>query len=85
MLIRVDVIDKAIKSLKSKSLNSRIILTSARGKRYTQKDARRLAKYKNVIIVCGHYEGFDDRVSGLVDEEISIGDYVLSGGRSRLW
>ena len=80
MLIRVDVVDKAIKSLKSKNLKSKIILTSARGKRYTQKDARRLAKYENLIIICGHYEGFDERVSDLVDEEISIGDYVLTGG-----
>jgi tRNA (guanine37-N1)-methyltransferase len=80
MLIRVDVVDKAIKSLKSKDLNSRIILTSARGIRYTQKDAKRLAKYDNILIICGHYEGFDERVSDLVDEEISIGDYVLTGG-----
>jgi len=84
MLIRVDVVDKAIKEISNNqfpiSKNSRIILTSARGKRYTQKDAGRLAKYDNVIIICGHYEGFDERVSGLVDEEISIGDYVLTGG-----
>lgn len=80
MLIRVDVIDKAIKKLKSKNLNSKVILMSARGKRFTQKDARRLAKYDNVVIICGHYEGFDARVSELVDEEISIGDYVLTGG-----
>ena len=78
MLIRVDVVDKALKEIKR--VGARIILTSARGKRYTQKDAKRLAKYDNVIIICGHYEGFDERVSGLVDEEISIGDYVLTGG-----
>lgn len=84
MLIRVDVIDRAIKSIKSENLKPkakpRIILTSARGKRFTQADARRLAKEKDLIIICGHYEGFDERVSALVDEEISIGDYVLSGG-----
>ncbi len=80
MLIRVDVIDKAIKSLKSKNLNSKVILTSARGKRFEQADVRRLSKENNIIIICGHYEGFDERVSDLVDEEISIGDYVLSGG-----
>jgi tRNA (guanine37-N1)-methyltransferase len=80
MLIRVDVIDKALKSLKPKSLKPRVILTSAKGKRYTQEDAKRLANYDNLIIVCGHYEGFDERVSDLVDEEISIGDYVLTGG-----
>jgi tRNA (guanine37-N1)-methyltransferase len=78
MLIRVDVIDKAIKKVKKE--NQRIILTSARGKRFTQQDAQRLSKYENLVFVCGHYEGFDERVSKLVDEEISIGDYVLTGG-----
>jgi len=80
MLIRVDVVDKAIKSLKSKNQKSKIILTSARGRRFEQKDAKRLAKEENIVIICGHYEGFDERVSNLVDEEISIGDYVLTGG-----
>lgn len=85
MLIRVDVIDKAIKKITNDQLlmtNSkpRIILTSARGKRFEQKDAQRLAKEENIIIICGHYEGFDERISDLVDEEISIGDYVLTGG-----
>ena len=90
MLIRVDVIDKAIKTLcpptadisleKGDLKRPKIILMSARGKRFEEADARRLAKEKNLIIICGHYEGFDQRVSKLVDEEISIGDYVLSGG-----
>ena len=84
MLIRVDVIDKAIKEIKEKSkaekLKPKILLMSARGKRFEEADAQRLAKEKNIIIICGHYEGFDERVSELVDEEISIGDYVLSGG-----
>lgn len=85
MLIRVDVIAKAIREItKLQTSNfkqiTRIILTSARGKRFTQQDAERLGKYENVIIVCGHYEGFDARVSELVDEEISIGDYILTGG-----
>jgi tRNA (guanine37-N1)-methyltransferase len=99
MLIRVDVIDKAIKDItnfqktnlqfpnKSQITNNnlqkektRIILTSARGKKFTQRDAERLGKYENLIIICGHYEGFDERINSLVDEEISIGDYVLTGG-----
>ena len=94
MLIRVDVVDRAIKEIKSKPLSPpkaghlpltgetvpRIILTSARGKRFTQKDALRLSKEKNITIICGRYEGFDERISKLVDEEISIGDYVLTGG-----
>jgi len=84
MLIRVDVIDKALKQIletRDKKLKKpRIILTSARGKRFEQKDAQGLAKEESIIIICGHYEGFDERVSSLVDEEISIGDYVLTGG-----
>ena len=88
MLIRVDVVDKAIKtlcpyrdiSLEKGDLKPRIILTSAKGKGFTQKDAYRLSKEKNIIIICGRYEGFDERSSKLVDEEISIGDYVLTGG-----
>lgn len=78
MLIRVDVIDKALKDIKEE--NSHVILTSARGKRFTQEDAERLSKKEKIIIICGHYEGFDERISSLVDEEISIGDYVLTGG-----
>lgn len=78
MLIRVDVIANALKHIRQD--DSRIILMSARGKRYSQADAKRLSSYKNLIIVCGHYEGFDERVGKLVDEEISIGDFVLTGG-----
>lgn len=50
------------------------------GKRFTQRDAERLAKYDRLILLCGRYEGFDARVDKLVDEKISIGDYVLAGG-----
>jgi len=65
----------------SKPNFSRVILFSAKGKRYTQADARRLAKYKNLVLICGRYEGVDERVAKyLADEEISIGDYVLTGG-----
>jgi len=70
---------------KSKISNSkqktRTILFSAKGKKYTQADAKRLAKYDNLILICGRYEGVDERVAKYVaDEEISIGDYVLTGG-----
>lgn len=61
--------------------NQRIIMLSASGERFTQKKAIELSKYDNIILLCGHYEGFDQRVHDhLVDEEISIGDYVLTGG-----
>lgn len=59
----------------------RIILFSAKGKKYTQKDAKRLLKYDNLILICGRYEGVDERVAEhIADEEISIGDFVLTGG-----
>ena len=58
-----------------------MILTSAAGKPFSQIHAKRLTKAKNLIIICGHYEGIDQRVCDhLVDEEISVGDYVLTGG-----
>jgi len=60
---------------------SRIILFSAKGKKYTQADAQRLAQYDNLIMICGRYEGVDERVAqNIVDEEFSIGEYVLTGG-----
>lgn len=81
MVMRVDIIDKAITSLKSQASNPKIILLDAGGEKLTQKKAVQLSKEKNLIIICGHYEGVDHRVhEHLVDEVISIGDYVLSGG-----
>ena len=72
---------KKSKSKLQKPKKTRIILFSAKGKKYTQKDAKRLAKFENLILICGRYEGVDERVKQhLVDEEISIGDYVLTGG-----
>ena len=60
---------------------TRTILFSAKGKKYTQKDAKRLSKYDQLIFICGRYEGVDERVARYIaDEEISIGDYVLTGG-----
>jgi len=65
----------------SKLKKTRVILFSAKGKIYTQKDARRLLKYDNLILICGRYEGVDERVTKhIADEEISIGEYVLTGG-----
>jgi tRNA (guanine37-N1)-methyltransferase len=64
-----------------KTPDSYVVLTSPAGNRFNQRTARRLqSMHKHVIIICGHYEGFDERILSLVDEEISIGDYVLTGG-----
>ena len=68
-------------NIKSKNKKSHVVLLSAKGKTFTQKDARRLAKYGQLIFICGRYEGVDERVAKHVaDEEISIGNYVLFGG-----
>jgi tRNA (guanine37-N1)-methyltransferase len=85
MVLRADVLLKAVTSAVSKqqSVNrkkQRIILLTPQGKKFHQTDAHRLAKYDELILVCGRYEGFDERIRKFVDEEISLGDYVLMGG-----
>lgn len=60
--------------------NSKVILLTPDGTPYQQKKAYHLAKESHLILICGHYEGFDERIRTIVDEEISIGDYVLTGG-----
>lgn len=77
MILACDVIDRA---LKANSFNSYIIMASPQGKPYNQKKALELSKKDEISILCGHYEGFDERIRSFVDEEISIGDYVLTGG-----
>jgi tRNA (guanine37-N1)-methyltransferase len=82
MVMKVEPIFRAIKDIKKKIKGrSRIILFSTRGKKFNSADAQRLSKYKNLILICGRYEGVDERVAKYIaDEEISIGDFVLSGG-----
>ncbi|HTW96258.1 MAG TPA: tRNA (guanosine(37)-N1)-methyltransferase TrmD, partial [Candidatus Methylomirabilis sp.] len=63
-----------------KKIKTKIILLSAKGKKWTQKKAREYSKFDNIIFICGRYEGVDERVTNFIDEEISIGDYVLTGG-----
>ncbi len=60
--------------------NSKVILMTPQGEKYTQEKAYELSKEKHLIIICGHYEGFDERIRSIVDMEISIGDFVLTGG-----
>lgn len=76
MILKVDILQKA---LSSQGKGHRILL-SPKGKRYTQVDAKRLSREKHLILICGHYEGVDARIENYVDEIISIGDYVLTGG-----
>ena len=80
MVLKVEPIYKAVKAIK-KTRGSRIILFSVRGKKLDSATAKRLSKYNQLILICGRYEGVDERVSShIADEEISLGDYVLSGG-----
>lgn len=80
MVLRVDVLHEAWKKIKGRK-KMRTILLSAKGKEWTQQDAERLSGEKNLLFVCGHYEGVDERFTEhCVDEEISIGEYVLTGG-----
>jgi tRNA (guanine37-N1)-methyltransferase len=79
MILRVDVIDKALKKIKKQY--SKTILLSAKGKRYDQQSAQKLSKEKHIILIAGHYEGVDQRVyEYLVDDVVSVGNYVLTGG-----
>jgi tRNA (guanine37-N1)-methyltransferase len=81
MVLRVDVVAEAIKEVKKKNKGAKVILMSPQGATFSQQKAETLATGDNdLILVCGHYEGFDERIRDYVDEEISIGDYVLTGG-----
>lgn len=82
MILRVDVVEKALHDIKKryKRLNAHTILLDAAGTTYKEADARRLTVIEHLILICGHYEGVDERIRSLIDEEISIGDYVLTGG-----
>src|SRR6056297_1779361 len=81
MVMSIEPIDRAIKRLTSERKYDEIIYTAPEGEKYTQKTATKYATFNNLIILCGHYKGVDQRVRDhLVTKEISIGDYVLTGG-----
>jgi tRNA (guanine37-N1)-methyltransferase len=82
MILKVEPLYKALKELAPRKKKSRkIILTSAKGKTFNQGIAKSYAKnLKEIIIICGRYEGVDERIKEFIDEELSIGNYVLTGG-----
>lgn len=87
MLIRADVMYEALRAISnfqfpiSKNKNKKIILLTPGGKMFSQKKAEELSKLEEITIICGHYEGFDQRIHDyMVDEELSIGRYILTGG-----
>ena len=85
MILRIDIIDKAVQSVleterKIKKADTRIILLDPKGTRFNEKIAQELSQYEHLLLISGHYEGVDARVYDFVDETISIGDYILTGG-----
>ncbi len=82
MVLKPEPIWRVLKSIrrKTESKEQKIILLSPQGKIFTQEKAKKLAQAKHLVFICGHYEGVDERICSLVDEQISIGDYILTGG-----
>lgn len=81
MVMKVQPIFDAVRATRSKTKKSRVILFSTRGKVLDAPMAKRLSKYDQIILICGRYEGVDERVAEhIADEEVSLGDFVLSGG-----
>ena len=80
MVLRIEPLYDAIMDAKKDSPDAKVILMAPDGVPYKQSMAVDLSKEKHLIFVCGHYEGFDERIRTLCDIEISIGDYVLTGG-----
>ncbi len=80
MLMRVDIIEKAIEVVKKGGQKEKVVLLDPKGKFFTQKIAKKYSKLDHLILICGHYEGIDARVSNFVDETISVGQFILTGG-----
>jgi tRNA (guanine37-N1)-methyltransferase len=81
MVMKVEPLVKAVEFVREQRGTGPVVLLSPQGKRFTQREAERLSRVEHLVLLCGRYEGMDDRVAPLVGaEELSIGDYVLSGG-----
>lgn len=80
MVMRVDVLHTALLKNRGKEKNKKVVLMSASGTTFTQEKAKELAEVDHLIIICGHYEGIDERITAYVDEKISVGDFITTGG-----
>lgn len=78
MVLMCEPIVRAIESVRTE--DSKVILLSPQGKVYNQSMAYEFREFKHLIFICGHYEGFDERIKNYIDYEVSIGDYILTGG-----
>ncbi|HUU00335.1 MAG TPA: tRNA (guanosine(37)-N1)-methyltransferase TrmD [Myxococcota bacterium] len=85
MVIKVEPVARALSTLRQINPGAHIVLLTPQGRPFDQRTARRLSGLGHVVLVCGRYEGVDERIRSLVAEEISIGDYVLSGGEAAAW
>lgn len=82
MVMKVDPIHRAMEHVRKELPGARFVLLTPHGRIFDQKAAAGLARIPHLALICGRYEGVDERVSALVDDEVSIGDYVLSGGEA---
>lgn len=80
MVLRPEPVFAAVEAAKKASPEAQVVVLSPRGQKFDQAAAERLVKSPGLVLVAGHYEGFDERIYSLADEELSIGDYVLTGG-----
>jgi tRNA (guanine37-N1)-methyltransferase len=80
MVLKIEPLVAAIRAARQEDINIRVILLGPSGLRFNQAKAKELVGYKHLLLICGHYEGVDDRVHFYIDEELSIGDYILTGG-----
>jgi tRNA (guanine37-N1)-methyltransferase len=80
MVMKPEPLVAAIRSVRGEDPETRVILLSPLGRLFDQKIAAELAQYPSLLLICGHYEGVDERIRHFIDDEISIGDYVLTGG-----
>lgn len=80
MVLKIEPIVNCLNAIKKSY--SKVILLTPSGKTFKQQDAISFLKFEHLILICGHYEGFDERISNYVDYEISIGDYILTGGET---
>lgn len=80
MVLMVEPVDNAITQVKSENKGAKVVLLTPQGKVYSQSLAQSFSEETGLILIAGHYEGYDERIRSLVDDQVSIGDYVLTGG-----
>lgn len=82
MVMKVEPVDRCIEDLRNEAGDSSpvFVLLTPQGEKFTQKCARKLSGYGHMVLICGHYEGYDERIRSLVDMELSVGDFILTCG-----